>query len=168
MGLFDYNVADDAARSADRLAAYLASRTTPQPVNLNSQVLAFAQSKLGTFVGDGGCTRLIEAALEAVGAQPGSNFDEPGFYVWGRKLAAGEAISPGNIIQFAPGTRFETANSSLWMDSTFGHAAIIESISGTTITMLNQNMSGSPVVRTTVDLSTIVSGSFSVYQAVPK
>jgi hypothetical protein len=167
--LFDYNVASDFARSSQRLEAYLASRTTPPAtVNLNDQVLAFAQGKLGTTIGDGGCTRLVEAALDAAGGQPGSNFDSPGFYVWGRKLDASEAMSGGDIIQFAPGTRFETPTSSLWMDSTFGHAAIIESISGTTITMLNQNMAGSPVIRTTVDLSTIVAGSFSVYRAVPK
>ncbi len=168
LALFDYNVANDAARSADRLAAYLESRNTPVVVNLNSKVLGFAQGALGTKVGDGGCTRLVEAALEAAGAQPGSNFNSPGYYVWGRLLNAGEARTAGDIIQFSPGTRFATATSSLWMDSYFGHAAIIESVNGTTITMLNQNMAGSPVIRTVVDLSTIVYGSFSVYRAVPK
>ena len=108
-------------------------------------MLTFAQNKLGQKVGDGDCTRLIEAALEAVGAKPGANFDSPGFYTWGRLVAAGETMLAGDIIQFAPGTRFQTPTSSLWMDSFFGHAAIIESISGTTITMLNQNMAGSPI-----------------------
>lgn len=173
-GMFDYNVADDSSRSSQRLQAYLDQRTTPnpdptpQPVSLNNAVLTFAQSKLGQKVGDGGCTRLIEAALEAAGAKPGANFNSPGFYSWGRLVGAGEAMLAGDIIQFAPGTKFQTPTSSLWMDSFFGHAAIIESISGTTITMLNQNMAGSPVIRTTIDLATITGGSFAVYRAVPK
>lgn len=170
--MFDYNVANDSLRSSQRLQAYLISKQNqtpnPTPVSLNSAVLAFAQGKLGQKIGDGGCTRLIEAALESVGAKPGENFSSPGFYVWGRLLVAGEAMTPGDIIQFAPGTKFQTPTSSLWMDSFFGHAAIIESVSGTTITMLNQNMAGSPVIRTTVDLATITAGSFAVYRAVPK
>ncbi len=168
--MFDYNVANDSLRSSQRLQAYLNSKPNPNPtpVSLNSAVLAFAQGKLGQKVGDGGCTRLIEAALESVGAKPGENLNSPGFYVWGRLLVAGEAMTPGDIIQFAPGTTFQTPTSSLWMDSLFGHAAIIESVNGTTITMLNQNMAGSPVIRTTVDLATITAGSFAVYRAVPK
>ncbi len=171
LAMFDYNVADNALRSSTRLQTFLTPPTTtptPTPTSLNAGVLSFAQSKLGQKVGDGGCTRLIEAALAAVGAKPGENLNSPGFYVWGAKLSAGETMLPGHIIQFAPGTRFQTANSSLWMDSFFGHAAIIESVNGSTITVLNQNMAGSPVIRTTINLSTIVAGSFSVYRAVPK
>ena len=54
------------------------------------------------------------------------------------------------------------------MDSFFGHVAVIESAGGTTITMLNQNLVGSPVIRTTIDLATLTGGSFAVYRAVPK
>ncbi|MFO0943739.1 MAG: calcium-binding protein [Pirellulales bacterium] len=168
--MFDYNNANDSTRWSTRLDAVKNKTASLAPdlvESLNPKVLAFAQSKLGQFVGDGGCTRLIEAALVSVGAKPGSTFQSPGFYIWGRKLNVGEAMQPGNIIQFAPGTRFETATSSLWMDSVFGHAAIIESVIGTKITVLNQNMSGSPVIRTTLDLSTITVGSFSVYEAMP-
>jgi hypothetical protein len=135
---------------------------------LDAKILAYAQSKLGTKVGDGQCTRLIDFALVDVGAKPGTNFNQPGFYVWGTKLAAGEKMAPGTIIQFQPGTKFQTATSSLWMDSVFGHAGIIESVNGNIVTILNQNMQGSPVIRTTFDLSTMVAGGFSVYHAIPK
>ncbi len=122
---------------------------------------------LGQKVGDGGCTRLVEAALAQVGAKPGQNLSQPGFYVWGRALAAGEAIQAGDIVQFSPGTRFETPNSWMQMDTFFGHAGIIESVSGSTITILNQNMAGSPVIRTTIDLSTRTAGSVAIYRAIP-
>ncbi len=121
---------------------------------------------LGQKVGDGGCTRLVEAALAQVGAKPGQ-ITQPGFTVWGRLLTAGEAIQPGDIVQFSPGTRFETPNSWIQMDTVNGHAGIIESSSGSTITILNQNMAGSHVIRTTIDLSTIKQGSVSIYRAIP-
>src|SRR5688572_10785476 len=45
-------------------------------------------------VGDGQCTRLIEAALGIAGCKPGNG------YAWGRALKAGEKMQMGDIIQF--------------------------------------------------------------------
>jgi hypothetical protein len=49
-----------------------------------------------------------------------------------------------------------------------GHTAIIESISGMVITILEQNAPiGGPVRRSTLDLSTLTSGSFQVFRPIP-
>jgi hypothetical protein len=133
---------------------------------LNAKVLSYAQSVIGQRILRGECTDLIAEALRLAGAKGGSNFSQPGFYVWGQAVSLGSAKA-GDIIQFSPNARFETANSWSQMGPT-GHTAIIESISGMVVTLLEQNAPfGGPVRRSTLDLSTIKSGSFQVFRPIP-
>jgi hypothetical protein len=157
----------------------------PAVVDYNAKVLAFAQGAFGTKVGSGQCADLAVAALAAAGAKPGSNFQSQGLYVWGQAVSVAQAKA-GDIIQFFPGTTFKTTNpDGSWFTNTFGstsdpqhitgHTAIIESVNGSVITMLQQNVNGQMFVqRATLDLSTIqpstnpaFPGGFQIYQPIP-
>lgn len=180
LGAIDMNFANNTERWQKRWDARLTTNLpviptfvpTPTTVDYNAKVLAFAQSKMGQIVGGGGCTDLVVAALQAAGAKPGSNFEQKGFAVWGAEVTLAQA-KPGDAIQFAPGTWFKTVfPDGSWitsnMDATLGHAAIIESVNGTVLTLLEQNAPpGSPVRRSTLDLSSMQpGGSYRIFKPI--
>jgi hypothetical protein len=188
LGMFDYNIADNTDRPNQRLAAYLASQNTdpipnpdpiptpdptpkpdpiPMPVDLNAKVLSYAQSVIGQRILRGECTDLIAEALRLAGAKGGSNFSQPGFYVWGQAVSLSSAKA-GDIIQFSPNAKFVMPNSWTQMGPS-GHTAIIESINGNVVTLLEQNAPiGGPVRRSTLDLSKIeAGGSFQIFRPIP-
>src|SRR5262249_19557228 len=77
LGAIDMNFADDNVRWQKRFDTMLTT-TLPviptfvppaQAVDFNAKVLAFAQSKVGTIVGAGGCSDLADAALQSAGAK---------------------------------------------------------------------------------------------------
>ena len=139
----------------------------PKPDDMAKAIVNFANSKVGQKgLGDGQCTRLIEAALSAAGAKPGKGF------VWGRTLKAGETMRPGDIIQF---TSFVIkdgfAVSNLGIPN---HTAIVSQVSGNKVTLLHQNVDGEPATEKSrvhireYDFAKKVSGSFIVYRPEPK
>jgi hypothetical protein len=69
------------------------------PTNpLGDAVSNFPQSKLGTEVGGGECTDLVDAALKAAGAEPGDKSVDP--YVWGDEVT--RAVFPDPPVPAPP------------------------------------------------------------------
>jgi hypothetical protein len=132
----------------------------PQAATLNDQVLAAATSWMGTQVGDGGCSRLVAAALQAAGAQ----FDEATSN-WGTPVPV-NAVIPGDVLQFEGATFQHTYPDGSWYTQSFPHhSAIVYAVNGSQITMLNQNVNGNMTVQlTTIDLNDLVSGNIYAYQ----
>ena len=115
----------------------------------NQKVLAFAEANLGHKVGRGECTDLAEAAYAAAGAESESKLGPTGpdaNYVWGtlvdtvttanRSLAG---VLPGDVIQIRDVTLVHTTKNpdGSWYTTTKTaghHTAIVESVSGSTIT----------------------------------
>ncbi|MEO6812005.1 MAG: CHAP domain-containing protein, partial [Isosphaeraceae bacterium] len=136
--------------------AFVAARTPMVSIkaDLNTRVLSFAKSK----VGDGECATLADEAVRLAGGKrfyqlgsTGSNAD----YVWGRKIttltpSSGSisSIKPGDIIQFrnvtfrqdTKITRPSGSTSTSYKTSSYGHhTAVVESVSGNNINLLQQN-----------------------------
>lgn len=146
---------------------------------LNQRIVSYAQSKLGTKVGNGECWTLANNALRAAGAVTPSG-SGASLYVWGR-IVAQSRLAAGNIIQFSNyQLRIDNPDGS-WRTLTRGaprHTAIVESVgSNGAVVVLEANVDASKKVRRTtlylrsgeVDGSTVtVSGSFVCYQAVAR
>ena len=65
-------------------------------------VVGYASGQVGRKVGDGECTRLVEAALTQAGMKTTANYGVTGRqadYKWGRVVTIHEA-KPGDVIQF--------------------------------------------------------------------
>ena len=156
---------------------------------LRANIVKFAQSKLGTKVdlGQGGeCTELIDAALKQYGGKPifyrkTMVFDKgtPGWfptYGWGGMVLSTKSKVPpgttaGHIIQFEK-CKFESTNRKWDFPH---HTAIVESVNGTNITLLHQNVDGgvkngfpSEVRRQTIDFATKINGGFTVWNPIPQ
>jgi hypothetical protein len=131
--------------------------------SLNRAVLAFAQAHLGQKMGNGQCWTLADQALLAAGGQrPGQ--DGYGLYQFGRPLQSGEAMLPGDIMQFF-NARFAEPGGTYEMPL---HTAIIQKVQGTTVTLLNQNVNGRQVViPTTLDLAGKTQGTVTTYRPQP-
>jgi hypothetical protein len=157
---------------------------------VNQKVVAFAQAHLGQKVGPSGeCTDLVIAAYAAANAKSeamlgptGPNAD----YVWGTPVAtlttANQSLAgilPGDVIQFRDVTLVHTTTfpDGSWYTTTktaAHHTAIVESVSGTTISVLEQNVGSASTpdsVRRTdqrgsYDLSDLQSGTMWVYQPI--
>ena len=115
--------------------------------SLNASVLSFAEARIGTQVANGQCAMLALDALQATGARTNFDFSNPdGDYAWG-SLAATltpqshdlSQLQAGDIIQFRD-ARFVAPNG-YWSTATH-HTAIVESVSGDTITVLQSNING--------------------------
>lgn len=155
---------------------------------LKKNIVKFAQSKLGTKVdlGQGGeCTELIQAALKQYGGQPmfyrktmvfvdGKGTWVP-TYGWGSQIiiaTKGKTIQippAGSIVQFEHCV-FKTGNTTSNMPH---HTAIVESVNGTMVTLLHQNVNGSldksVVRRQIVDFAgKQKGGGFTAFYPVPQ
>ena len=73
----------------------------------------------------------------------------------------------GDVIQF-DATRFSIGSG--WFQAGVpNHTAIIESVSGNRVTVLEQNVPvGGSVKRTTYDFSKVINGIYVIYRAYPK
>jgi hypothetical protein len=135
--------------------------TTDSAANgLEGRILAFAQAKLGTQVGNGECWTLAAEALKAADAEP------PLQYVFGREVATAD-VRPGMVLQFES-ARFEGPG----YYAVYGapnHTAIVASVRGSTVRILHQNVNGDRTVQYgELQLDHLVSGSMIVYQPLPK
>lgn len=149
--------------------------------SLGSQVLAYAVAQLGKCVdgngkvrqpcpplpmgqvGDGECTHLVQAALASVGARFTS-----GSYVWGTKVDA--PYHPGDVIQLF---NAKLVGPNGWWETSSQHSAIIESVSGGVLNVIEQNTwvdnsktNRRYVTRGTINLNwKLERGSYIVYRA---
>lgn len=137
-----------------------ASSTDSSASGLEGRILAFAQSKVGTQVGNGECWTLAAEALKAAEAEP------PLLYVFGREVATSD-VRPGMVLQFEA-ARFEGPG----YYQVYGaphHTAIVASVRGTTLRILQQNVNGDRTVQYgDLKLDDLVSGTMTVYQPLPK
>jgi hypothetical protein len=147
---------------------------------MNQAVLAFANSHLGAQVGNGQCAILAYQALISAGAE---NFDVLGptgdgaDYVWGTRVAtltpashSTNGILPGDIIQLR-NVQIKTVypNGSWSTEQAAHHTAIVSSVSGDTINVLQQNDGGVlKVEQGSYNLSGLQQGTMWVYQPIPK
>lgn len=131
---------------------------------LRTALVKYAVSKLGTKVdqGQGGqCTELVTAALQSAGGVGGKFDTTP--YVWGRLWTGSNIPGRGTIVQFE-GVVFQGGG---WTWNFPHHTAIVESVNGTQVTLLHQNVDGSlaasQVRRQTIDFATKTSGTYTIY-----
>lgn len=157
--------------------------TPPAPTSttaLNQKVLDFAQSNLGTQVGDGECATLIAQAYTSAGAVPFYQLGPTGLdadYVWGTLVttlhSAGDStagILPGDVVQFGNAsfshtTKFPDGSSVTNTSSATHHTAVVTSVSGSTVNLLEQNVQSPdtpPAVWKTVQV-----GSFDLKDIQP-
>ena len=157
----------------------------------NQEVVGFAEAHLGQEVGQGQCTDLVEAAYAAAGAVPESQLGPTGSnadYVWGTLVTTVTTAShslagvlPGDVIQFRDVTLVHTTTypNGSWSSTTQTaehHTAIVESVSGSTITVLEQNAGSSStpdstrytVQHGTYNLSDLQSGTMWIYQPISR
>ena len=127
---------------------------------LNQQVLHFATEHRGEQVGNGECWTLADEALKSAGTT------HPDTYVWGRALAEGEPVLPGDVVQFTT-VRLEKAGK--WMElGTPRHTALVEKVEAPGVyTLIHQNFGGRTVKETTVDLNTKTAGEVVIYRPLP-
>lgn len=127
---------------------------------LEARILAFAEARLGTQVGNGECWTLAAEALKAAGAEP------PLQYVFGREVSTSD-VRPGMVLQFES-ARFEGPG----YYQVYGapnHTAIVASVRGSTVQILHQNVNGDRTVQYgELKLGDLVSGTLTVYQPLPK
>ena len=126
--------------------------------SVNRQVLAYAQSVMGQWVGNGQCTELAIEALRVAGARPNQG------YVWGTPVTF-EQLQPGDIVQFHSPT-FVLADG-YELKSPGPHTMVVESVEGTKIHVLHQNVVGSPVQAGTYDPTQLIAGTIEYYRPIP-
>ncbi len=129
--------------------------------DLNDAVVSFAMANLGTQVGDGQCWTLVDQALKAAGADTSGD----AAYVWGNPIGL-DALAPGDVLQFE-NVHFQGATpDGGWYSQDFPHhSAIVYSVDGNKITLLNQNVNGDMTVQfTTINLDDWQSGTISAYE----
>jgi hypothetical protein len=114
---------------------------------LNQKVLDYANSKVGQVVGNGECWTLAHDALDAVGAKrPGQELEVCEFGT----VVDLSAVVPDDVLQFEEVNFLHTNQDGSWYSMSFPHhTAIVSAVSGTKITVLNQNVSDDKTVQTT-------------------
>jgi hypothetical protein len=127
--------------------------------DLNAKVLEFALKNTGKKVGDGECWALAAQALAYAGAAP------PKGYVFGQVVPLTQAM-PGDILQFY---NANFIGDGYWMIvGRPHHTAIVQSIDGYQIAVLNQNVNRVKKVQTSViDMAEFISGTITVYRPIP-
>lgn len=158
--------------------AFAAAATAPTPApTLNQAVATAVASTLGTTVGDGQCTALAIAALQAAGAQAQPTPDTPdGDYAWGQLVAtltpqshSLAGVEPGDIVQFRNAYEFDAGpgGSYAWQSASH-HTAVVVGVVGDTLEVLQQNVNGAHVVQAGAwNLDGLQAGTLWVYRPVP-
>jgi hypothetical protein len=148
---------------------------TPEPIGFDSkpagakggskkgasmadQIVAYARQRLGDRVGNGECFTLVDRALRNAGARSAADYGEitpDADYVWGTAVNLSE-LRPGDVIQFREYEYTRTVVTSTDQGESSEteeggrphHTAIVESVDGSAVTVLEQNApDGAPVTR---------------------
>lgn len=137
------------------------SKNSPKAAtDIAQKIVDFAVRNIGQQVGNGECWTLANEALKASGAQPANG------YTFGTPLSLNE-IRPGDILQFTS-ARFDEPGYYVTM-GTPNHTAVVYSINGDRIFILQQNFSGKRTVGTfDIRLASMTAGDAKAFRAVPK
>jgi hypothetical protein len=141
-----------------------ASPTLP---DLNEKVVAFARANLGKSVGDGSCTTLALAALEAAGVKSYPMVESGGELVWGQPIESfGEAM-PGDILQFHNAVfdgkkALSKQRWTSWHHEYPHHTAIVSRVTekGNVVAVLHQNVTLSGKKRN--DTGNVLEGTLRI------
>jgi hypothetical protein len=133
----------------------------------SNKILEYARGKVGSRIGDGECTRLVEGALAFAGA-PAGKFPSNGDYSWGRQINfPTEAALPGDIIQLVKvKLSYKDANGSGSWSTGTQHSAVIDSVNGKVLQVIEQNAPiGSGVAKHQLNLNwKLESGFYKIYR----
>lgn len=131
--------------------------------SINDKVLSFAKDHLHTQVGNGECWTLVDQALRAAGADTRGDAG----YVFGATIPLSQ-VAPGDVLQFE-NVHFKHVDAHSWYTQEFPHhTAIVASVDGSKITLLNQNVNGDRTVQyTTIDMADFVDGTITAYHPQP-
>lgn len=107
-----------------------------KPLTMQQKIVTYAQGQIGTTVGGGECTDLVEAALRSAGAKAlhdlGQTDQQVGkkdhAYVWGDAVALKDAL-PGDILQFTD----HKVVIDTTVTVTFADGAVIENAEGSDV-----------------------------------
>jgi hypothetical protein len=143
----------------------------------NQAVVAAATAMVGTTVGNGQCTALAVAALQAAGAVARPSNDTPdGDYGWGQLVAtltpqahSLAGVAPGDIVQFRDAYEVDLrpGGSYTWQTAPH-HTAVVVGVVGDTLEVLQQNFNDVQVVQAGAwDLDGLQAGTLWVYRPVP-
>jgi hypothetical protein len=151
------------AASAQNYYPWWSRHRHPNTASFNQKVLSYAQSKYGTQDGNGECWTLVDDALRSAGANTSGDSN----YVFGTPIATSSVI-PGDVIQFTSAKfvhNYPGGGSSWNILGYPNHTAIVSSVQGRQITLLNQNVNNNKTVQyTTINLDDLQSGSMQAYR----
>src|SRR5262245_3442597 len=134
------------------------------------QIVSYPRQRYGQTVGDGECFTLVNRALTNAGARVAADYGHVtpnADYVWGNSVSLGDA-RPGDVIQFRDyhyTKEVTTRNQDETVTDTeegerSHHTAIVERVEGNgAITVLEQNVEGSPVRRSQLFFTSRTSSS---------
>jgi hypothetical protein len=128
---------------------------------LNKEILEWVSTQINKKVGTGQCWDLAQQALNKSGAK----WD--GMYDFGRPLAKGECVMPGDIIQFEKVKAKRMINGSEFREEFPHHTAVIFSVnSSDEIKLIHQNTgyNGKKVAVSDFYFSSIKSGKYTIYR----
>lgn len=124
----------------------------------NTNILQYAQSRMGQRIDRGECWDLVNQALIYANAKLPYGFD---YYEFGREISQHQLV-PGNLISFRD-VQINYPNS--WQ-SFPKHVAIVKEVFGTKVTVIHQNAPiGSAVRQEVIDLAYVRAGSVRYFQA---
>ena len=140
-------------------AAKQAVDKNPDIGRLNKKVVEFCVSNLGKKVGNGECWTLANEALIYAKAKPAV------WYTFGREIAL-DAVIPGDILQFEA-VRFDYGNSYAIMGAP-NHTAVVYSVQGKDIFILQQNFGKRIVTTYKINFDTMTRGKAWAYRPVSR
>lgn len=128
---------------------------------LNKEILEWVSTQINKKVGTGQCWDLAQQALNKSGAK----WD--GMYDFGRPLAKGECVMPGDIIQFEKVKAKRMINGSEFREEFPHHTAVVFSVnSSDEIKLIHQNTgyNGKKVAVSDFYFSSIKSGKYTIFR----
>jgi hypothetical protein len=135
------------------------------PGAFSSKIVQYAINHIGQRLGNGECTELVIDALADAGAPPGDTSSTTGDYKWGTAIDFPLVpAQPGDIVQLV---NVKLTGPNGWWETTTQHSAIIESVTGTVLHVIDQNAPpGNPVGREDIDLGwKLERGKWTIYRA---
>jgi hypothetical protein len=129
---------------------------SPKQASMADQIVSYVRHRLGQQIGDGQCYAAADAALRHAGAWSADHYGTitpDADYVWGVSVNQ-SGLRAGDVIQFRNYEflkRVDNADGSFREDGgkRGHHTAIVERVDADgAVTVLEQNVEGSPVIRT--------------------
>ena len=142
---------------------------------LNAAAIEQTAGVVGTKVGDGQCSDFGDAIATSTKAKP-PTWDGPPSGTnarWGEEVSL-EAVAPGDVLQFYSVQLRGTKGTMAYHEERgrpedmHMHTAVVCGVAAPLVlSVLEQNIAGSPVILSTLDFNDLVSGEVHAYRLVP-